>query len=210
VGHALPKPVAELTGEQRASVAAAATMWVAELARGQQLLAAALQRAEQAEMELSPLKLDSAADHNTLYLADTPASASAAAAAEVPGIRALSGSRGGSGSSSPRQLGWQPGSAFAATAAAAGEEQLRRQLLAAQQELMAARAELRAARCGRGGGRGGCVLVLLGNSHKLSIGPLALSSFCTTAGPSTTDVSKAVNHQEECDVCCDVLWCAML
>ena len=121
-----------------------------ELARGQQLLAAALQRAEQAEMELSALKLDDSAGYSsTLCLADTP---TAAAATEAPGFRALPGNRGGSGNSSPRQLAWQPGSAFAATVAAASDEELRRQLLAAQQELMAARAELRAARYACTGG----------------------------------------------------------
>lgn len=58
VGHALLKPLASWTPEKRAVAAAAAASWVAELARGQQLLASTLQRAEQAEMELAGLRLD--------------------------------------------------------------------------------------------------------------------------------------------------------
>ena len=57
-GHALPKPWADWSPEQRTSAAEAAAGWMSELARGQQLLAATLQRAEQAEMELAALRLD--------------------------------------------------------------------------------------------------------------------------------------------------------
>jgi hypothetical protein len=192
VGHALLEAVAEWTGEQRASAAAAAALWLAELARGQQLLAAALQRAEQAEMELSALKLDRAADHETLCLADTPA----ASAAMVASARGLPGSRGGSGSSSPRQLGWQPGSAFAATVAAANDEELRRQLLAAQQELMAARAELMAARYAQGGGQAGFESGTE-DVQTLSIGSPSLIGFCITVRPSSVGVSRFVNGKEE-------------
>lgn len=138
-GHALPKPIAEWSSEQCAAAASAAASWVGELARGQQLLAAALQRAEQAEMELAALKLDGAAGSNILCLADTPA---ATATAPAAGVRALPG-----GSGSPRQQqGWQPGSVVAAGIAAASDQELRAQLSAVQQELAAAHAELRAAR----------------------------------------------------------------
>jgi hypothetical protein len=137
VGHALSKPVAEWSPEQCAAAASAAAAWVGELARGQQLLAAALQRAEQAEMELAAVKLDGAAgSSNTLCLAHTPTTAVST------GVRALP-----SGSSSPRQQqGWQPGSVVAAGIAAASDHEQRAQLSAVQQELAAARTELRAAR----------------------------------------------------------------
>jgi len=57
VGHALQKPLDQWSPEQRAAAATAATAWVAELSRGQQLLASALHRAEQAEMELAAVRL---------------------------------------------------------------------------------------------------------------------------------------------------------
>lgn len=60
VGHALQKPLDQWSPEQRAAAATAATAWVAELSRGQQLLACALQRAEQAEMELAAVRLGAA------------------------------------------------------------------------------------------------------------------------------------------------------
>jgi hypothetical protein len=57
VGHALPQPLAQMSEEQRAAAAAAAQAWASELARGQALLAAALARAEAADMELAGLQL---------------------------------------------------------------------------------------------------------------------------------------------------------
>lgn len=158
VGHALPKSPAEWTPEQRAAAAAAAEGWVGELARGQQLLAAALQRAEAAEMELAGLRLAGTAaglgsgeggggasgSSSSRVLCLTDAGVPAASTATAGGEAGAT-----SGSSSPRQHR-QPASA-AAAAAGAGPgvvcaDELRRQLLATQHDLMAARAELRAAR----------------------------------------------------------------
>jgi hypothetical protein len=166
VGHALPRPAAEWTPAQRSTAAAAAEAWVAELARGQALLAAALQRAEAAEMELAAVKLDGVGGRTgcgvhtggaagggadrLLYLAAPPS----AGGGVGDGFDSCGVAGSGGSSSSPRrQLGSRQQSAIAgggAAAAAVGsgvcDDELRRQLLEAQQELMAARAELRAAR----------------------------------------------------------------
>jgi hypothetical protein len=171
VGHALPRPAAEWTPAQRSAAAAAAEAWVAELARGQALLAAALQRAEAAEMELAAVNLGGVdgstggggslhtggggggGEDRMLYLAAAPPAAGGAG-------EDFSGDVAGSSSSPLRKLGSRHQSTTAAGGAAGAgfgsgvcDDEMRRQLLAAQQELMAARAELRAARYGPPAGR---------------------------------------------------------
>lgn len=152
-GHALTKHLQDtLSPDQQQAAAAAAAAWTAELARTQQLLAAALQRAERCEMDLAAARLSGAggpgvpASRLAAHAGGADGAAATLAAQEDMVIcsSALGFDRGrGAGAAGSELL---PGAVRVSLSSSSSPDELRQQAILLQQDLMSAHAQLRAAR----------------------------------------------------------------
>eukprot|EP00775_Hariotina_reticulata_P001932 gene1932-2262_t len=147
------KAVTEMTGMEQQEAAAAAAAWAAELARGQQLMAELIQRAEKAEMALasasltrqeqqqdSQWNLGRGLDGRAAQMAQAPNLSLAAEAGDADSYHVTAMRRilpaAASGASSTSALALP-------TAQNADDQELQHLMLQLQQQLLAVQAELR-------------------------------------------------------------------